>query len=225
MNEPSTEPPDPRLAFLRQELGDDVDIAGDIAQVGDRWAIHGAVPLEGEVILGEYDTYDQARNALEQLARQVDAMTTSNPVLSTVGHDDGWLVLSFERRLGQPPDEVWHTLSSSEHREHGIPCGLTDALPTSMAPPMRFEWCPGPDTVRWEVDGIGDGSRLALTTWIESDDPDVAASAGAGYHSCFEQVVKVLDTSPDGAPLECTDLTTLTTQYLAAFAAAQADTD
>ena len=56
MNDPSTEPPDPRLAFLRQELADDVDIAGDISRIGERWAIHGAVPLEGEVILGEYDT-------------------------------------------------------------------------------------------------------------------------------------------------------------------------
>ena len=72
MNEPSTEPPDPWLAFLRQELADDVDIAGDMAQVGERWAIHATVPLEGEVILGEYDTYDQARNALEQIAREVD---------------------------------------------------------------------------------------------------------------------------------------------------------
>jgi hypothetical protein len=47
----------------------EVDIAGDIVAVGERWAIHGAVPLEGEVILGEFDTYDEAKEALDLLGR------------------------------------------------------------------------------------------------------------------------------------------------------------
>ena len=220
MNEPSTEPPDPRLAFLRQELADDVDIDGDISPIGERWAIHGTVPLEGEVILGEYDTYDQARDALEQLSKAGRGpMSPTDPVLSTVRHDDGWLVVSFERRLGRPPDEVWNTLRSSEHREHGIPCGLTEAMPPVTEPPIVFEWCPGVDTVRWEVDVVDDGSRRRSRPGSRVRTP-MSPPARAATHSCFEQLVRALDTGPDGPVFACTDITTLTTRYLAAVAAA-----
>ena len=66
---PTTDRGDPRLEFLQAELAAKVDIAGDIAPVGKRWAIHGTVPLEGEVILGEFDTYEQARQALDRLSQ------------------------------------------------------------------------------------------------------------------------------------------------------------
>jgi hypothetical protein len=141
-------------------------------------------------------------------------------VRSTVGHRDGWLVVQFERRLGQTAADVWAALASSEHREHGVPCGLSPALPADPDP-LVFEWCPGPDTVRWEVDPMVVGSRLELTTWIDSDDPDVAARTGAGYHQCFEQLVRRFD----GELVPCTDEAELTSHYLAAFSAALADTD
>jgi hypothetical protein len=219
MSDQTTGRPDARLTFLRDELAASVDVAGDISPVGDRWAVHGTIPLEGEVILGEFDTYEQAHDALALLGPS--AAVPVAPVRSRIGHSDGWLVLQFERRLGQLATDVWQALGSSEHREHGVPCGLSPELPLDLDPPMAFEWCPGPDTVRWTVDPLAVGSRLELTTWIDSDDPDVAAGTGAGYHRCFEELVRLLD----GDAVPCSDLPTLTRRYLDAFSAALADTD
>ena len=44
-------------------------IAGDIFQVDVRtWAIHGSVPVDGEVILAEFDRPETARSVLARLA-------------------------------------------------------------------------------------------------------------------------------------------------------------
>jgi hypothetical protein len=68
MNDPRTERPDPQLVFLRELLGELVIVAGDVVEVGlDTWAIHGSIPVDGEVIMAEYHTHEQARRALGQL--------------------------------------------------------------------------------------------------------------------------------------------------------------
>ena len=61
--------PDPRLVFLRELAEENATIASDITEIAaDTWAVHGAIPVDGEVIIAEFDTYDQARDALEGLA-------------------------------------------------------------------------------------------------------------------------------------------------------------
>jgi hypothetical protein len=43
-------------------------IAGDVAKISDdTWAIHGVIPVDGDVILEEFNSYDDARTVLDQL--------------------------------------------------------------------------------------------------------------------------------------------------------------
>ncbi len=60
-------------------------VAGDIFEVDARtWAIHGFIPVDGEVILAEYDHPQAARTVLDQLAKTQGAATAA-PTTSTPG--------------------------------------------------------------------------------------------------------------------------------------------
>ncbi len=69
MNEPQSEQDDDRLLFLRQLIDDRATIAADVVEV-DRhtWAIHGVIPVGGDVIMAEFETQEQAKKVLSQLA-------------------------------------------------------------------------------------------------------------------------------------------------------------
>ena len=44
-------------------------VAGDVIEIeGHTWAIHGVTPVDGDVILGEFDSPQAAYTVLEQLA-------------------------------------------------------------------------------------------------------------------------------------------------------------
>jgi len=59
---------DPRLHLLEQLVDERVRIAGDILEVSRGvWAIHGSIPVDGEVILAEFSMVDDARTVLHQL--------------------------------------------------------------------------------------------------------------------------------------------------------------
>ena len=61
---PQRHGPDP-LEFVRRLLDDDVHIAGDVLDVAPgTWALHGTIPVDGEVLVAEFDSYDAARAAL-----------------------------------------------------------------------------------------------------------------------------------------------------------------
>ena len=60
---------DQQVLFLQRLLEEKVTIAGDIAQLAvGAWAIHGVIPVDGHVIVAEFETYDQARVALDRIA-------------------------------------------------------------------------------------------------------------------------------------------------------------
>ncbi len=60
--------PNNQLQFLEVLLEENASIAGDVLQVGAcLWAIHGFIPVDGDVLMAEFDSYDQATNTLEQL--------------------------------------------------------------------------------------------------------------------------------------------------------------
>ena len=64
MNHPSDE-----LQFLRELVEEHASIAGDVLQIGDNlWAIHGYIPVDCDVLMSEFDSYEQAANTLEQLS-------------------------------------------------------------------------------------------------------------------------------------------------------------
>jgi hypothetical protein len=57
--------PDRQLVFL-QELTN-ADVANDVVEIANGiWAIHGDIPIDRDVIMAAFDTYDQARIVLDQ---------------------------------------------------------------------------------------------------------------------------------------------------------------
>ncbi len=60
---------DAQLNFLAALVEAHTSIAGDILQLGDRtWALHGTIPLDGNVLVAEFETFEEARATLTQLA-------------------------------------------------------------------------------------------------------------------------------------------------------------
>jgi hypothetical protein len=60
--------PDPSLRLLEQLLDARAYVAGDVLEVSlGVWAIHGSIPVDGEVILAEFALPDEARSVLERL--------------------------------------------------------------------------------------------------------------------------------------------------------------
>ena len=60
--------PDPSLRLLQQFLDARAYVAGDVLEVSlGVWAIHGSIPVDGEVILAEFTLPDEARSVLERL--------------------------------------------------------------------------------------------------------------------------------------------------------------
>ena len=59
---------DHQLEFLEVLIEENASIAGDVLQVGTHlWAIHGFIPVDGDVLMAEFASYDQATNTLDQL--------------------------------------------------------------------------------------------------------------------------------------------------------------
>jgi hypothetical protein len=68
MTDTPDERSDPQLQLLRELARASAPIAGDVAKISDdTWAIHGVIPVDGDSILAEFDSYDDARIVLEQL--------------------------------------------------------------------------------------------------------------------------------------------------------------
>jgi hypothetical protein len=57
-----------QLEFLRVLEEEHAWISGDVLQLGEAlWAVHGIIPVDGDVLMAEFDSYDDARRALDQL--------------------------------------------------------------------------------------------------------------------------------------------------------------
>jgi hypothetical protein len=71
--------PDRQLQFLRALLEENAWIDGDVVEIGcdDAWAIHGVIPYDGEVLMAEFDTYDQANHVLDQVRRDATGPATN----------------------------------------------------------------------------------------------------------------------------------------------------
>ena len=56
------------LQSLDELIREGAAIVGDVAKISDDiWAIHGVIPVDGDVILAEFGSYDEARSVLDQL--------------------------------------------------------------------------------------------------------------------------------------------------------------
>jgi hypothetical protein len=68
MPEPPAENPDRQLELLLELARANDRIAGDLSQLGDGlWAIHGTIPVDGDVIMAEFGSVDAARTVLGQV--------------------------------------------------------------------------------------------------------------------------------------------------------------
>ena len=57
------------LDLLWDLVGENTPIAGEIAEIGaGTWAIHGTIPVDGNVIIAEFPTYEQAKVVLQRIA-------------------------------------------------------------------------------------------------------------------------------------------------------------
>ena len=66
-----TDPPDNRereLEILRQLVRENTFIGGGVLEIAENtWAIHGVIPVDGDVLMAEFETYDAAIVVLPQL--------------------------------------------------------------------------------------------------------------------------------------------------------------
>ncbi len=63
--------PDDQLEVLEVLVEENASIAGDVLQVGvNLWAVHGFIPVDGDVLMGEFDSYDEAMRTLGQLPQR-----------------------------------------------------------------------------------------------------------------------------------------------------------
>jgi hypothetical protein len=61
MNDSPDKHPERELEFLRELLVENALVAGDVLEIGrDTWAIHGVIPVDGEDLMAEFETYDEA---------------------------------------------------------------------------------------------------------------------------------------------------------------------
>ena len=143
----------------------------------------------------------------------------NDPIVGTVGHDCGRLVLHIEHHVRRSPGQVWRAL--------GLTAPDSDATNVRWngMDPRLVEWIAGIETVRWEVSAADDGTRLAVTTWIDGDDVEVAAATDADRHARFERLIWLLDNGAPAPPFRCAYFSQLATRYRAAVAAVLADTD
>ena len=78
-----------QLAFLTELVDAHTEVAGDILQIdAATWAIHGSVPMDGQVLLAEFDSLESAQAALAQLPpnwhaqRSIHGLAPGPPIVS-----------------------------------------------------------------------------------------------------------------------------------------------
>ena len=118
---------------------------------------------------------------------------------------DGATSVRFTRRFSYPPITVWRALTEPNHLAAWFPttiegdrvagARLRFAFPNNEGPPfdgrmvafeppslMELQW--GDETLRFEVEPDGEGSRLVFTASF--DELGKVARDGAGWHACLD---------------------------------------
>ncbi len=124
--------------------------------------------------------------------------------------------LVLVRELRHPREKVWQALTDPAHLHEWAPFdadaslatpGATVKLTTVGAPtphitettitradaPNILEYNWGGFAMRWELESMGDGTRLTLWTNIG---PRYIAMGAAGWHICFDILAHLLDNDP-----------------------------
>lgn len=140
--------------------------------------------------------------------------------LGRVLRDGDRIGLLFERDLDHPPERVWRALTDNDQLRHWLPgtiegpreAGARVRVPFSddvadkyaievreldgqilaWEPPRLFSWMWDTDTLIFELTPTASGTHLRFTTWV-TQGPTLDQIA-AGYHVCFDQLERLLDT-------------------------------
>jgi uncharacterized protein YndB with AHSA1/START domain len=131
--------------------------------------------------------------------------------------EDKW-TLVLVRELRHSPEKVWQALTDPAHLREWAPfeadgnlaaVGTTVKLTTVAAPkptvseatvtradaPRALEYNWGDHEMRWELEAVGDGTRLTLWTNIGRR---FIAMGAAGWHICFDVLDRLLGGTPIG---------------------------
>jgi uncharacterized protein YndB with AHSA1/START domain len=159
------------------------------------------------------------------------SLTNDETSMGEVLRDGERVGLRFVRRFAHPVERVWSAITESDQLQFWMPCdivgerraGAEIKLPfwpaavekyqleeTSLSgrielwdPPSVFQWTWGEDVLRFELNPAdGGGTTMTFTTWLETPDLHVAASAAGGYHVCLDQLRALLDTGSVPSLLE-----------------------
>jgi uncharacterized protein YndB with AHSA1/START domain len=126
--------------------------------------------------------------------------------------------LVLVRDLRHSPEKVWQALTEPAHLREWAPfdadgslgtAGATVKLTTVGAPtphvsetkvtraeaPRLLVYTWGGNDIRWELEALGDGTRLTL--WHSIDRRYIAMGA-AGWHICFDVLERLLSANPIG---------------------------
>jgi uncharacterized protein YndB with AHSA1/START domain len=129
---------------------------------------------------------------------------------------DRW-TLVLVRELRHPPAKVWRALTESEQLREWAPFDadrnidtvgpvklstvgtptpqVSESSVTRAEAPRLLEYSWGGNDIRWELEPLGDGTRLTL--WHNIDRRYVAMGA-AGWHICFDVLDRLLAGHPIG---------------------------
>jgi hypothetical protein len=92
MREPGAVHIDRQLRFVEHLLEQNIHIAGEAVEVcASTWVIHGVIPIDGSVIVAEFDTYRDARVLLDHIADR-RAVHASDTVVGPPRHSEFALV-------------------------------------------------------------------------------------------------------------------------------------
>ncbi len=68
-----------QLRFLQALAEDNASIGGDVIEIHqDTWVIHGSIAVDGEVLMAEFDTYDEAKRVLDGV-RKAEQLRGDDP--------------------------------------------------------------------------------------------------------------------------------------------------
>jgi hypothetical protein len=68
VEQPRPDHSDEQLQALEDLVDENASIAGDVLQVSEHlWAVHGYIAVDGDVLMGEFDSYEEATSVLKRL--------------------------------------------------------------------------------------------------------------------------------------------------------------
>ena len=120
--------------------------------------------------------------------------------------------LVLVRELRHTPDKVWQALTDPAHLREWAPFIADGSLGTAGAT-VKLTWMGNPtplettvaradapklleyNDIRWELEALGDGTRLTL--WHKIDRRFISWGA-AGWHICFDVLDRLLSGAPTG---------------------------